>query len=284
MPAIRTVLCPVDLSPVSRRQIELAAEVCRLFGARLVVHHNVAAAVAGVGIGWMWNGEHGERPSPKEAEERLGDLLDSIADVAVEGRLTRGLASTSVLGTAHEIGADLVVLTTHDLSPEEHSSVTEQILQEGTCAVLALHEPQVEGESPWHRGTDERQRILVATDLTRESLAAVDLAVELARVAPVELHLLHVAPGGHGVASQEPTVEERMLALLPSDLAATATIHVEEGDPVARIVELAGDLSTAWIVMGEHTKHGWRRWLSRDTSRAVLHRAPCPVWYVPEAR
>jgi len=283
MSTIRKVLCPVDLSPVSARQVELAAEVCRRFDARLVVHHNVAAAVAGVGVGWMWQGEHGDRPSPSEAEDRLGELIDSVAGVEVEGRLTRGLASTSVLATAHEVGADLVVVTTHDLSPEVHTSVTEQILQEGTCAVLALHEPQVEGENPWRLGTVETQRVLVATDLTRESLAAVDLAVELARSAPIELHLLHVAPGGHAAASDGPTLEERLLGLLPPDLAASATVHVEEGDPVARIVALAGDLAAAWIVMGEHTRHGWRRWLSRDTSRAVLHRAPCPVWYVPEA-
>jgi len=24
-----------------------------------------------------------------------------------------------------------------------------------------------------------------------------------------------------------------------------------------------------------------RRWFSRDTSKAVMHRAHCPIWYVP---
>jgi len=280
MSPIRTVLCPVDLSPVSSRQIELAADVCRLFGARLVVHHNITAAVAGVGVGWMWHGEHGQAPSEAEVEKRLGELLGTVQGVEVEGRLTHGLASTSVLATVAEVGADLTVVTTHDLSPEEHTSVSEQIVREGMCAVLALHEPRVEGEAPWRRGAGERQRALVPTDLSRDSIAAVEFAVELAAVVPLDLHLLHVGVENRADAEGK-TLEERMRALLPEPLAAAAELHLEAGDPVERIVELAGDLAVTWIVMGEHARHGWRRWFSRDTSRAVLHRAPCPVWYVP---
>ena len=36
--------------------------------------------------------------------------------------------------------------------------------------------------------------------------------------------------------------------------------------------------------MGEHTRVPIKRWLTHDTSRAVLHEAPCPVWYVPAAK
>ena len=43
MIAIRIVVCPVDFSPVTAHQVDLAADVCRAFGARLVLHHNVTA-------------------------------------------------------------------------------------------------------------------------------------------------------------------------------------------------------------------------------------------------
>jgi len=42
MIAIRTVVCPVDFSPATSRQVDLASDVCRAFGARLILHHNVS--------------------------------------------------------------------------------------------------------------------------------------------------------------------------------------------------------------------------------------------------
>lgn len=69
-------------------------------------------------------------------------------------------------------------------------------------------------------------------------------------------------------------------AMIPHDLAARTRVHVREGDPSLGIVQQAKDLAASCIVMGEHTRAPLRRWLSHDTSRGVLHEAPCPVWYV----
>ena len=41
MLSIRTVLCPVDFSPVTARQVDVAADLARAFGARFVLHHNM---------------------------------------------------------------------------------------------------------------------------------------------------------------------------------------------------------------------------------------------------
>ena len=43
MTVIKTILCPVDFSQATARQVELAAGLARLFGARLVLHHNEPA-------------------------------------------------------------------------------------------------------------------------------------------------------------------------------------------------------------------------------------------------
>ena len=58
MLAIRTVLCPVDFTPATPRQLGLATDLCRAFGARLVLHHNLAAVPFGAGVTWMWQSEH----------------------------------------------------------------------------------------------------------------------------------------------------------------------------------------------------------------------------------
>jgi len=289
MAAIRTVLCPVDFSPSTPRQIELAAELCRLFGARLVLHHNLAAAATAAGVGWMWAASHPNGHSEAEVERRLRELLAAVPDgLASEARTTRGLPSQAVLAVQQATAADLVVLTTHGASTEEHTSIAAQILERASCAVLVLHELAVEGAAP-HFDAGERavQVVLVPTDLSAESLAAVRFAFELARVLPAELHLLHVAPAarhaGAAAAALAAESERKLRALVPEDLEYRVHHHVEPGDPATAIARAAERLHAAYIVMGEHTRSPLRRWLTRDVSRDVLHRAPCPIWYVPGA-
>ena len=53
MLSVRTVLCPVDFSSATPRQVELAVDLCRAFGARLVLHHNVIEVAIGSGVSWM---------------------------------------------------------------------------------------------------------------------------------------------------------------------------------------------------------------------------------------
>ena len=80
------------------------------------------------------------------------------------------------------------------------------------------------------------------------------------------------------------SLKMRLAALVPADLIDRTSLHVDEGDPVPAIVAAARRLGVSCIVMGEHTRVPVKRWLTRDTARAVLHGAPCPVWYVPTAK
>lgn len=284
---IRTLLCPVDFSPATPRQIGLAGELARLFGARLVLHHNVSAADTAAGVGWMWAASHDGPITPTEAERRLGELLDSLpAGVTAEARITRGLPTQAVLAVRDATAADLILMTTHGPTDEEHTSVTSQILERVDCLLVALHEETVEGAAPHVAGRDATPHVvLVPTDLTPQSMGAVRFAFELARVLPARIHLLHVdPPSRRGGAVDEALIVERerqMRELVPADLEGRVGCHQESGDPADGIRRAAERFGASFIVMGEHTRAPLRRWFSRDTSRAVLHRAPCPVWYVP---
>src|SRR4051812_49040240 len=144
MVRIQTILCPVDFSAATERQVRVAADLCRLFGSRLIVHHNLGAVGTGAAVGWMWSVTHPAPPSKAETFDRLTRLLaDAAPGVPSEARITQGPPSSCVLRVARMVGADLMIVTAHSGTHDDHMSISEQVLERSGCAVLALHEPGV---------------------------------------------------------------------------------------------------------------------------------------------
>ena len=54
--ALETVLCPIDFSSATSRQVDFAADLCQVFDAKLIVHHNRHALASAATVGWMWIG------------------------------------------------------------------------------------------------------------------------------------------------------------------------------------------------------------------------------------
>jgi nucleotide-binding universal stress UspA family protein len=283
MVEIRTVLCPVDFSGASARQLEIAGELCRAFGARLVLHHNLTGATS-AGVGWMWAAEHRGALTEDQAAARLHELLAALpAGVEGEARLTHGPATQAVLAVGEAVAADLIVISTHGASDDHHTSTSELILEHSNRSLLVLHEAAVDHDVPhFAESTASGQVVLVPTDLAPGSRAALQCAFDLAARLPVALHLLHVAESGRQGSDGRPGDPASALrALVPPELAGRVELHVEPGDPSKVIPAAAVRLGAACIVMGEHSHRTLWSWLRRDHSQGVLHQAPCPVWYVP---
>ena len=286
MIAIHTVHCPVDFSEATARQVAVAADLCRAFGAKLVLHHNRHALGTGASVGWMWNADHhGEARSSVEA--KLSDWLTWVPKgVKAESLITEGPVSRAVLAVSDALNADLVVLTAHGTMADDHASITGRMLERGDRAVLVLHEPAVDHKLPRFASTSiERQVVVASTDLTPESQPAVELGFDLALSLPIELHLVHFVPPAAARRATEGSAVEaarrQLRELVPAELADRVQVHVEDGDPARGLLRAARELDASCIVMGEHARTPLRRWFSRDTSREVLYEAPCPIWYVP---
>jgi nucleotide-binding universal stress UspA family protein len=280
MLSIRTVLCPVDLSAATARQVDVAGDLCRAFAARLVLHHNRVELAIGAGVGWMW--EPGHAPPAMTPEETLRQMRDAVlAGIDVETRLTRGPIVDAVVGVSRAVGADLVVLGTRGGDSDGDDSVTDRLLEFASLPILAIHDAPHEHRTPkFTAGAGSPQPLLVATDFTPASQRAVDLAFDLSRRFAFDVHLLHVLPqGAAGRAADE--VRRRLAALAPDDLPRRAHAHVDTGDAARAIARAADDIGAVCIVMGEHARTPARHWFRPDTSRAVLHPSPCPIWYVP---
>lgn len=279
MLAIRTVLCPVDFSDATPRQVALAADLASLCDARLILHHNLPALAPGAGVGWMWSTDHA--PITQESvAARLSDLAAAhVPGPAIELRITEGPASSAVLAVGDALDADVLVLSTHQLRSDDHESVTGTVLHKTHRSMLVLHDARFDVNAvQLSRKAGATQVVLVPTDFTPQSRAAVAFAFELAGTMPLELHLLHLVrahEATHAVA------DERLRALVPAGFGGQVCVHVREGDASRGIIDAATELRATCIVMGEHAPTGLRRWFSRDTSLGVLYDAPCPVWYVP---
>lgn len=136
------------------------------------------------------------------------------------------------------------------------------------------------------------RRILVPYDFSRHADAALDLAIELARLAGARIRLVHVFPlpmemlSPYELPMPERLVEEVRAAA--SDRLERALVRVRaqglEGDaevdsgPVA---ETLVDRAAAWgaelIVMGTRGLSGFEHLLLGSVAERVLRTAPCPV-------
>jgi nucleotide-binding universal stress UspA family protein len=289
MIALETVLCPVDFSPATPRQVDMAAELCRTFGARLVLHHNRQSLGAVSSVGWMWKADH-QGDTQAVVDAKLRDCLLRVPEgVRAEPLTTEGPASRAVLAAGELVKADLVVLTAHGTLADDHASITQRVLEDGGRAVLVLHESRVEPRTPRFASESADPQIVVApTNLEPVSRAPLELGFDLTRQLPIELHLLHVVSGARGwrshPAASDDDVLGRLRALVPKELAARVKVHVAHGDVGHGIAAAAERLSAVCIVMGEHTRPARRRWFGGNTPSVVLHEAHCPVWYVPSTR
>jgi nucleotide-binding universal stress UspA family protein len=200
----------------------------------------------------------------------------------VEASITSGSLVPIVLELATRIAADLIVLGSHGSSTDDHTSVAERILGRSSSPVLVIQEGVVSAtplrlrSRPGHAAPE----VAVAIDFSNAGSRVLEYALGLARAFGLYLRVLHVE--GALVSRRSTAETERRLAeIVPADLAGRVECHVELGDPAERIMNFLRERLPAYAVMGEHARDFVRRFFTRDTARQVLHRAPCPVWFVP---
>jgi nucleotide-binding universal stress UspA family protein len=141
-------------------------------------------------------------------------------------------------------------------------------------------------------------RILVPTDFSPPSEAALAAAMELADRFGASIHLLHVLEDPYSTSAYATEVygflppdlretwqqnaEKRLDALLPPEhgTRSAATGTVVFGSPAKAIVDHAQTASADLIVMGTHGRSGMAHLLLGSVAERVVRTAPCPVMTV----
>jgi len=291
MNGIRTIHCPVDLTPITERNLRMAVEMCKRIGAKLIVHHNLDVRPPGyMSVAWMWSEDHEADAEKKAAEvpEQLEQLFAQIPEgIDYEARITRGPLEETVLFVARGLPADLILMGTHGRTSAEHDSLTERIVIQAPCSVLTIGEgysPEAVFDAP-EKPPVKQMRFLVPVDFSHHSRNVLKMAFGLAEGMPHRVDLLHVIRPGHGTEHEEREVvaaEERLQNLVPEAVAEQIRVHARVGEVVEEILATAEKTDALCIVMGAHAKGMLKRFLFGTTTLSILHGAKCPVWFVPE--
>ena len=128
--------------------------------------------------------------------------------------------------------------------------------------------------------------ILVPTDFSEFSEAALEYATSLARDTGAELLIVHVqeppyyydnAFGGFAVEPNDKAIFNLLEEVKPSDSDVRYSHKLLAGDNATEIVRLAEIENVDMIVMGTHGRKGLSRVLMGSVAEGVVRRATCPV-------
>jgi universal stress protein A len=293
MISIKTVLCPMDFSPITGRVLGLAIQVSQLFNSKLVLHHS---------------NENGllTQEVPNELEDFQADkaLQEMIArapsSIHVESRITKGHAHRSILDLARSLPADLIVMGTHGRSGVRDTllgSTTERVITQSLCPVLTAHDIGHNMILP-ERGdlaAEGRAQVLVPLDLFPHSRNTLEYTCGLLEVLPIDLHLVHVVEPVSWDDTRGAThfnvpeflhlrvmdARDSLRALIPTGLENRVHVHVRVGPVIRVILDYAAQIEARLIIMGITRKSTLKNLFLGTHAYGTLRGSPCPVWIVP---
>jgi nucleotide-binding universal stress UspA family protein len=196
--------------------------------------------------------------------------------------VAEGIVESAVDKWIAQHGIDLVVMGTHGCKGFERlllGSTAEAIFRTVTCPVLTVG-PHV----PIKMRDEARiDKILFATDLTKESEYAITYALSLAHERGAHVTLLHVMPRGTRHQADWARLfefsKQELRRLVPGDaeLWCEPEFVVEEGDPADEILNYAKREQPDIIVLGLPRNKTFNSHFRSGVTYKVVSSAPCPV-------
>lgn len=145
----KTILAPTDFSEHSRIGLDMARDLARESGARMVVLHVIVDALPALlpdVVGFRF--DEVEDQLGQRAREALPTFF-SPADregLEVEFKVAHGVPHAEICRLAAELPADLIVIGTHGRSAALQlliGSVAEKVVRKAPCPVLVARRPPV---------------------------------------------------------------------------------------------------------------------------------------------
>jgi nucleotide-binding universal stress UspA family protein len=293
----RSILVPLDCSPVGEHALPLAATVARKAGGRVHLAHVHTLLLEGVEQ-FDSDTDQAVRDSERKYLERVTHRLKEVG-VPADYSVLDGVVVDALEEFVHSFRADLIVMTTHGRGMFSRfwlGSVADQLLRRLTTPVLVVRphdaEPDPSRDVPFRHALVP----LDGSDLAEEALAAaVPLGVMLGArftllrvVTPPVTELYPVAPvvaAGSGVVPavidglrEEAEVYLGRVArpLRERGLEVTTRVTVG-GGPASVILEEARAGNCDLIALATHRRRGLPRLFLGSVADKVVRGAGVPV-------
>ncbi len=296
----RNILVPLDGSPFGEHALPIAYAIARRAGAHvhLVRVHEPIASLVPAMAGWAPGPEMEQWT--RELAETESAYLRSVGeqatrDVRVSPRLLHGVVLDALDVDAQRMAADLVVMTTHGrggIARAWLGSVADGVVRRLHIPVLLVRpgmDPPKPCDDPCFR------RVVVPLDGSALAEAALEPAIEVARLAEARITVVQVLPPPYffdTVEAQQvgPRTAELArireqagvyLARVCGDLAgrglqATSQLLVD-ARPAHAIARYAQDANADLIALATHGRGGATRLLLGSVADKVLRTSPVPV-------
>jgi nucleotide-binding universal stress UspA family protein len=290
------IVVGVDGSAAAHEALRWAVELGEALGGRVVAVH---------GVGLL---EEVHDPDEPDSTWRavLCDLVERVWCARLAGAscphrvvVRDGPAVDVLLGVAADERADLVVVGCRGIgtaNPElTLGSTSLHVLQASRVPVLVV---PVREEGVPAAGELALRHLLVGVDRSEPSLAALELAADLAETLGGSMSVLEVFdyvppfPLGPSAATTSETEEhalERAAALVEAEVgrirarSVGVQVIVRSGEPAPTLLEVADDVDADLVVVGTRGRGDPAEPLLGNVARAVVHRVGRPTLVVPAA-
>jgi nucleotide-binding universal stress UspA family protein len=274
---IENIAYATDFHETSRAALPYALSLARKYGSKVYLVHVVnLSPVPGPGPTNALRAI--EAQAIREAHEAALETNAGFGTVPHEAIIRKGNIWKEIADVVEQKAIDLIVTGTHGRSGVSKAlmgSVAEKIFRHALCPVLTIG-PKVHGDPDVF---GDLHSILVPTDFSPESLAALSWTLSLAQANRSRVYLLHVTPAEDGVKS---SLKLALHGLIPAaaELGCAPKAIVEHGLPSEKILDLAEELAADLIVLGVKPPallEGTLPHQTMATASKVIGNARCPV-------
>ena len=283
MPAIKTILAPVDFSDRSAVAAQHAVAVAMHFGSRVIFAHVIEAAPAEVRAQTLGHAfeeaadSHGVMQAKLEAMAR-----ETAAGVPYEAVVAEGDPAHRLEVLAGEMDVDFAVMATHGYGVFRRflvGSTTAKLIHDLTCPVLTgVH---LADRPPFRSGPYRTIACALGLRESAHSEQVLRWSVDFAQEWDAKLHVIHVPPAIEWGAAEwfPPDTRELVraasrerLGALVEKVGCDAELHVDGLDPITYANEVIKKTGADVLVLGRSVGHGLR-----TNAYAMIREAACPV-------
>lgn len=268
----KTIVVATDLSQHGSYALSYAQALARRHGSTLVIVHVIDP------VSYAFpSGEPEELKANRLAREEVKRIEAEAhrKGIPVRSVIETGVIRERILQAAEDHHADLLVLGTRaktQAGPIALGTVARQIIAKASCAVLTVPAgSSSEGAGNW-------RRVLVATDFSGPSLAALEFAQAVTQGKLLVLH------GACCVKESQNTSRLEQLRLFaPFNESHTVPVEhvVSSGEAGRLIADQAREFLPDLVILGSPRNELSPDELTASTVLQAISRTPCPVLCIP---